>query len=472
MTKTPVSLIIEKLLFCIILDNYHYLTLDDLNQNSNYQLYQQLKQLIPQAFQDNILNLQSLKQALGIKAKFEEHNVFGLYWNGKNQAKAIVNQPINDKTLLPVREKSLNFDQATNVIIEGDNLHVLKLLTKAYFNQIDVIYIDPPYNTGNDFVYNDDFKQDSYEYKVANNLIDAQGLKTTTNQKSDGRFHTNWLNMIYPRLVLARKLLKDDGVIFISIDDNEHARLKLICDEIFGESNFIANIIFNKTSQGTTLSNGFKKTHEFVLCYKKSDEFILTMEKIENDSKFIYQDEVSKYTITNKLNSINSFLITNKNRGYTIYYNEKKNDVLIRYEYNKETLVYDENFDELLVNKGYIPIRPGLRKGKQTCWNWAEKRFLKDWKQEIVFKKEKNGNLFPYHKNRFNGIKNPVTIQTFDTRKDGAGILNELFGEILFNYSKPVSLLKWILKRHSNKNSCEFRFFCRFRNHRSSCNGS
>ena len=144
---------------------------------------------------------------------------------------------------MPVRKESLNFDQAQNIVIEGDNLETLKLLQKAYFNQVDVIYIDPPYNTGNDFVYNDSFKQDSYEYKLTNGLIDEKGLKTTTNQASDGRFHINWLNMIYPRLLLAKTFLKDDGMIFISIDDHEYARLKVICDEIFHEDNFVTTFI-------------------------------------------------------------------------------------------------------------------------------------------------------------------------------------------------------------------------------------
>ena len=451
--------VIMKLLNYELFHNRNYLTLQDLDQDQKNPVFEYLKKLVPSVFQDGVLNFELLKQHLEPNQIIKESNDFGLFWNGKNLAKSNAFLELRSKTLFPIREQSLNFDKSENILIEGDNLEALKILEKSYFNQVDVIYIDPPYNTDKDFIYNDNFKQDSYEYKIANGLINEDGLKTTTNQKTSGRFHTNWLNMIYPRLMIARNLLKEDGIIFISIDDIEQARLKLICDEIFGEHNFVANIIFNKTSQGTTLGNGFKKTHEFVLCYKKSDKFILEMEEINDESKFVYKDEIGKYAITNKLNSINSFLNTNKNRGYTIYYNDKENDVLIKYEYDKQTLKYDQSYDELLINKGYIPIRPGLRKGKQTCWNWTEERFLKDWKQEIVFKKEKNGNYFPYHKNRFSGFKNPITIQTFDTRKDGAGILNELFGEIIFDYSKPISLLKWILKRHINKDALVLDFF-------------
>ena len=444
-----------------MLDNRNYLTLKDLDQDQKHPVFEYLKKLVPSVFQDGVLNFDLLKQHLNPDEKIIQNtrNFLGLDWATKEKAKLEYSKNVKNKTLLPDVNRSLNFDQAKNILIEGDNLEALKILQSAYQKQVDVIYIDPPYNTGNDFVYNDNFKQNSYEYKIANGLIDENGLKTSTNQKTNPRLHNNWLDMIYPRLKIARDLLKEDGVIFISIDDNEQARLKLICDEIFGEENFVANIIFNKTSQGTTLGNEFKKTHEFILCYKKSNKFILEMEEINDDSKFVYEDEISKYAITNKLNSINSFLNTNKNRGYTIYYNDKENDVLIKYEYDKETFEYDESYDDLLINKGYIPIRPGLRKGKQTCWNWTEERFLRDWKQEIVFKKEKNGNYFPYHKNRFSGFKNPITIQTFDTRKDGAGILNELFGEIIFDYSKPISLLKWILKRHTNKNALVLDFF-------------
>ena len=180
----------------------------------------------------------------------------------------------SNMTLVPLRNKSVNFDESDNIIIEGDNLEVLKLLEKSYFNKIDVIYIDPPYNTGNDFVYNDDYSQSKFEFDKENNLINEEGDRLQTkNQKSDGRFHTKWLNMIYPRLILARKLLKDDGVIFISIDDNEQARLKLLCDEIFGEENFQNSIVWVSNRSGRQISNNlYVKTYEHILVYSKNFE--------------------------------------------------------------------------------------------------------------------------------------------------------------------------------------------------------
>ena len=475
LTKTPITLIIEKLLFCIILDNYHYLTLDDLNQNSNYQLYQQLKQLIPQAFQDNILNLQSLKQALGIKAKFEEQNVFGLYWNGKNQAKAIVNQPINDKTLLPVRAKSLNFDQAQNVIVEGDNLQVLKLLTKAYFNQVDVIYIDPPYNTGNDFVYNDDFKQDSYEYKIANNLIDDQGLKTTTNQKTEGRFHTNWLNMIYPRLELARKLLKDDGVIFISIDDNEQARLKLICDEIFGEQNFISTLIWIRNPGGESDNSYIANTKDFILVYAKQiGNFKINEIKSEkNILDFITSENgIWKKGSMLEKSGENDRLIDRKNLGYVVYYNEESKSVVVSHDYDKslvdinlskETKIY--NFNSNLISQGFIPIIPRIIKNTYGRWRISDKKFLELFAEDsLIFDKRKDGSFKIFEKIKYT-IENPYTLQkpkdiiSFTTNSKGTNEMKKLFSLNPFSKPKPCDLISYLINLNSNKNALVLDFF-------------
>ena len=167
-------------------------------------------------------------------------------WPDKKQAILTANAPIN-KTLRPCREESVNFDETENLYIEGDNLEVLKLLQETYLGKIKMIYIDPPYNTGNDFVYNDDFRTKNLEFREKSGNFDEEGKQLvdnyTRNTESNGRFHTDWLNMIYPRLLLAKDLLSDSGVIFISIDDHEYANLKKICDDIFGEENFIANLI-------------------------------------------------------------------------------------------------------------------------------------------------------------------------------------------------------------------------------------
>ena len=181
------------------------------------------------------------------------------------------NAPIN-KTLRPCRDESVDFDNTENLYIEGDNLEVLKLLQETYLGKIKMIYIDPPYNTGNDFVYNDNFAESAEEYIDKSGQYDEEGNRLVQNTESNGRFHTDWLNMMYPRLKLARDLLADDGVIFISIDDNEQKNLKNICDEIFGETNFLAQVVWERSFSPINLMKHFSPSHDYVLCYANNIE--------------------------------------------------------------------------------------------------------------------------------------------------------------------------------------------------------
>lgn len=208
-------------------------------------------------------------------------------WPDKKKSVLLANAPIN-KTLRPVRDDetiptgadsegkpycssgSVDFDNTENLYIEGDNLEVLKLLQETYLGKIKMIYIDPPYNTGNDFVYEDDFAQSTDEYFANSGQFDEDGNRLVKNLDSNGRFHTDWLNMIYPRLKIAKDLLSDDGVIFISIDDNELENLKKACDEVFGEQNFATQFIWTKTATPPSLSHKCRKTVEYVLCYEKN----------------------------------------------------------------------------------------------------------------------------------------------------------------------------------------------------------
>lgn len=193
-------------------------------------------------------------------------------WPDKRKAILAANAPIN-KTLRPCREESVDFDNTENLYIEGDNLEVLKLLQETYLGKVKMIYIDPPYNTGNDFVYRDEFKQNADEYIGNSGQVDEEGNRLVTNTESNGRFHTNWLNMIYPRLKLAKDLLSEDGVIFISIDDNEVDNLRKICDEIFGESNFIAHMV-HKNNSMKNQSKYVGVSTEYILIYSKSYEVL------------------------------------------------------------------------------------------------------------------------------------------------------------------------------------------------------
>ena len=191
-------------------------------------------------------------------------------WPDKKKAILLANSPIN-AALRPCREESVDFDNTQNLYIEGDNLDVLKCLKETYLHKVKMIYIDPPYNTGNDFVYEDDFAESSAEYLANSGQFDEQGNRLVTNTESNGRFHTDWLNMIYPRLKVARDLLTDDGVIFISIDDNEQENLKRVCDEIFGESNFVADFIWEKRLNRENRKE-VSSRHDYILCYSKKNK--------------------------------------------------------------------------------------------------------------------------------------------------------------------------------------------------------
>ena len=192
-------------------------------------------------------------------------------WPDKKKAILLANSPVN-AALRPCREESVDFDNTQNLYIEGDNLDVLKCLKETYLHKVKMIYIDPPYNTGNDFVYEDDFAESSAEYLANSGQFDEQGNRLVTNTESNGRFHTDWLNMIYPRLKVARDLLTDDGVIFISIDDNEQENLKRVCDEIFGESNFVAQLIWEKKYTIANDAKYFSDNHDYILCFAKNKE--------------------------------------------------------------------------------------------------------------------------------------------------------------------------------------------------------
>jgi len=219
---------------------------------------------------------------------------YSLNWPGKREALLTANAPIA-KTLRPSREESVDFDNTHNLFIEGDNLDALKLMHETYLGKIKMIYIDPPYNTGNDFVYEDDFAENTEEFFKKSYQKDDEGNRLITNTESNGRFHSDWLSMMYPRLKLARNLLKDDGVIFISIDDNELHNLRKICDEIFGEENFIACPVRRRRKSQANLSQNISTIHEYVLCYSKGNKAVLKRMKIDlNENKFKNPDNDSR----------------------------------------------------------------------------------------------------------------------------------------------------------------------------------
>jgi len=232
-----------------------------------------LKELFPEAFTEGKVDFDELREVLGdyIDARDERYS---FTWNGKSKARRIAQTP-STATLRPCKEESVDWDTTQNLFIEGDNLEVLKLLQKSYHKKVKMIYIDPPYNTGKDFVYKDDFRDNIKNYKEKTGQVNDDGLNLSNNPETSGRYHTDWLNMMYPRLKLARSLLKDDGVIFISIDDNEASNIQKICDEVFGEENRRGILVWQHSIQPKGYSGTFSVHHNFILCYAKSGSYVL-----------------------------------------------------------------------------------------------------------------------------------------------------------------------------------------------------
>ncbi|QCH29283.1 site-specific DNA-methyltransferase [Clostridium tyrobutyricum] len=247
-------------------------SLDIVKQNIS-----RLKKIFPEVFCEDKIDFERLKEVLGEYIDDTDER-YRFEWHGKSQAIRMAQTPSRG-TLRPCKEEGKSWDTTQNLYIEGDNLEVLKLLQKSYQNEVKMIYIDPPYNTGNDFVYKDDYKDNLQNYLAITRQVDDEGNKTSTNSENSGRYHTNWLNMMYPRLKLARNLLKDDGVIFISIDDTEVANLRKICDEIFGEDNFICNIC-HKARASISNDKIISSNHNIILLYAKDYEVIFNERKI------------------------------------------------------------------------------------------------------------------------------------------------------------------------------------------------
>ena len=235
------------------------------------------------------INFEMLKQMLSDEVA-EGDEAYEFTWVGKKEAIVEANKPIR-KTLRPCKEESVNWDSTENLYIEGDNLEVLKLLQESYLGKVKMIYIDPPYNTGNDFIYNDDFKMTGEEYADVAGEIDEDGNRMVKNADTNGRFHSDWCSMIYSRLMLARNLLSDDGVIFISIDDNEVDNLRKICDEIFGSNNYVANLIWQSTP-GSNTGDDVKTVTENILLYSKNKSSCHFLNQdISDNKKYSNHDE-------------------------------------------------------------------------------------------------------------------------------------------------------------------------------------
>ena len=386
-----------------------------------------LEQLFPSAVKDGQLDIKALKEELG---DFEEVTTekYELNWAGKQNAKKIVQQGIGNKTLKFVAKDSKNADSTENIYIEGDNLEVLKLLRQNYYNSIKMIYIDPPYNTGNDFVYNDTFKMDKEESDKAEGIISENNEKLQKNQKSTNRYHANWLNMMYPRLKLARDLLTDDGVIFISIDDNEQANLKRLCDEIFGEENFVGEFIWKKKQGGGNDSSKIVLEHEYVISYSRN-----------NIQSKIYLDK--KYKLDNSLYP---------------FKDEKGEYGLITLD--KSSLGYIESLDFEIKDKEGNSYFPRNKKGeKKFRWRWGKEKVQKEF-EKLVFKE---GKVYTkYYRPEGVTPRSLLIDAIYGRTETGNDDIKELFVNLNpFSYPKPVKLLNHFISIGINKNDTILDFF-------------
>ena len=261
------------------------------------QLARQLEELVPEAVADGKVDVAKLKELLDEDAG-DTSERFGLFWPGKKRAMRAAQDPTT-ATLKPAKDLSKDWDTTQNIFIEGDNLEVLKVLQKQYHNSIKMIYIDPPYNTGRDFIYPDNFKEGLQNYLEFSKQVDEGNKKISTNVETTGRYHSNWLNMMYPRLKLARNLLTDDGVIFISIDDSEQPNLRRLCDEIFGEMNFIANIVIESGevygTKASHIDKTFVKVKDYVLAYARNSSITVLRNPLFDQSRELFDTHYSTY---------------------------------------------------------------------------------------------------------------------------------------------------------------------------------
>lgn len=368
-------------------------------------------------------------------------------WPDKNKSILLANSPIS-KTLRPCREESVNFDNTENLYIEGDNLDVLKLLQETYLGKIKMIYIDPPYNTGNDFVYNDYFAENADEYLDRSGQFDEEGNRLVQNTESNGRFHTDWLNMIYPRLKLAKNLLSDDGVVFISIDDNEVENLKKICDEIYGELNFVAQLSIIVKTEGRQYGH-FAKTHEYMLIYAKSVNFVTMNEIKVTDGVFKYSDEKGGFnTIGLRNRAVRIFNSTNRpNLRYPFYVDINNKD-----EYG---------FSKVSTNPldGWKEVWASVVDGLESVWRWGKETAEKN-KDELVAFQGNDGEIRIFKKDRdLTTLPKTVWFEKELNSIVGTREVANIVGKGMFDFPKPLYLLKRIVKIATNEDALILDFF-------------
>lgn len=393
--------------------------ISDCSLNLERKNVEKLKKLFPEAVQEGVVNYDMLKSLLGSEIFGGGQERYQFTWNGKYQSIKNAQTP-SSATLRPCKEKSKNWDDTENLYIEGDNLEVLKQLQKTYYGKIKMIYIDPPYNTGNDFVYNDSFSNSIENYKAQTNQV------SSSNPESNGRFHTDWLNMIYPRLILAKNLLKEDGVIFISIDDNEQNNLKNICNEIFGESNFVSQIIWERAFAPKNDAKYVSNSHDYILIYAKR----------------ISEFKIGKLPRTEEANS---------------RYKNPDNDPRGPWTADNLTVkTYNANTDYPITTPGGRVVNPS----HGSCWRVSKERFKQLVEDDRVYFGPE-GNNVPRLKRFLNEIQEGMTptsiwkYQEVGHNQEGRQELKKIFDDKgYFDGPKPLRLLYRIFQIANLDKNC------------------
>ena len=390
-----------------------------------------------------VVNFDMLRQMLSGEVQ-EGDESYEFTWVGKKAAIVEANKPIR-KTLRPCPEESVDWETTENLYIEGDNLEVMKLLQENYLGKVKMIYIDPPYNTGNDFIYIDDFVQTTYEYAKQRGQFDEESNRLFKNTDSNGRFHSDWCSMIYSRLILARNLLRDDGVIFISINDGEYDNLKKICEEVFGERNFIANLIWQSTP-GSNTGNDIKTVTENILLFGKK-RFLCTFlnKEITNNQKYSNQDA---------------------------YYERRGGFVLNKLDRRMTGQHYSEALNYPIEMPDGTMLYPGNSLEKQEHWNWRWSSTKVKWGIEngFIYIKRGNAGWSVYFKQyekvdnedksivRKLSYQNLLAIDGANSARGTKELMDILHGKF-FDYPKPLELIKYIQQMVLDKNDVILDFF-------------
>lgn len=418
-----------------------------------------LKQILPEAFTEGKIDWEKLKLALGEDVNIVNER-YVLNWAGKGDAFRQMQNP-SSQTLVPVRDESVNFDDTQNIFIEGENLEVLKVLQKSYFGKVKMIYIDPPYNTGNDsFIYSDKFSETKEDYQKRIGDKDEDGYMTCEgmfrkNSRENGQYHSNWLNMMMPRLYLARTLLREDGVMFVSIDDNEVHNLRMLMNEIFGEENFFSQIIVRTNSRGQTYKQ-IAKTHEYILVYTKHSETdLFELEKDADNSDLNLLDNISSFNIRELRNRNPKF--GRHNRPFLFYPIYVNPEVIDKDGFCPVSLSKSDKYN--------VEVCPYNSEGKESCWRWGKPRTASNYDEDtlisnLVARKKADGNYNIYEKYRKTTYK-PKSIwddNSFLT-ETGTVELRKLDLDQEFDFPKPISLIKQIIALSAQDNDLILDFF-------------